>query len=177
MNQERYATACPTRPQGRRRRYVPELRPNLWKVLNNVYGSLDKWIKEMGGTVMSCPTRIMPAPTSWPPSGRRFVAVTRPHRAPNWRRRSISWKPSISRRGVSLKPTVTSSSKSAIGFERRRGPRPTSQSRSELMSSNAIETPPLAAQLESLSALIRRRTACQRISASACIYLMGLIKF
>lgn len=44
------------------------------------------------------------------------------------------------------------------------------------MSSNAIETPPLAAQLESLSALIRRTEPfCQRISAVGMYIFMGLV--
>ena len=44
------------------------------------------------------------------------------------------------------------------------------------MSSNAIETPPLAAQLESLSALIRRTEPfCQRISTVGMYIFMGLV--
>ena len=113
MNQERYDSPTTSRPSST---ICPRITaPIFWKSsgLKTCTAASRSGSRKWAAPSMSCPTRIMPAPTSWPPSRRRRGSSrsTRPAiGAPNWRRRSTSWKPSISRRGVSLKPTVTSSS-------------------------------------------------------------------
>lgn len=75
MNQERYDSLpddLKAIVDDMSQNYGPNLLEKFWA--ENVYGSLDKWIK-WAAPSMSCPTRIMPAPTSWPPSRAWFKSL------------------------------------------------------------------------------------------------------